>query len=217
MNRHKAVRKRKSNPALWLMLIPGLFYILINNYVPMFGLFIAFKSIDYSKGIFKSPWVGFSNFEYLFKTSDAFIITRNTICYNLVFITIGTILGIAFAILLNEVVSKALVKVYQTVLILPQLISMVIVSYLVFAFLSEQNGFINKSLLAAFGMKTVAWYSASKAWPFILLIVNQWKTIGFTSILYLSSIVGIDKEFYESAQIDGAGKWKQIFYITLPA
>lgn len=198
------------------MMAPGLVYILINNYIPMFGVFIAFKSIDYSKGIFQSPWVGFQNFEYLFKTDDAFIITRNTLVYNFAFIILDIVFGIAFAIMLNEIVSKLFKKVYQTVLIMPQLISMVIASYLVFAFLSEQNGFLNKTVLPAFGMKAISWYDATNAWPFILVLVHEWKTIGFSSILYLSSIVGIDKEYYESAMIDGAGKWKQIWYITLP-
>lgn len=211
-----SVKHKKTNWALWAMMAPGLVYILINNYIPMFGVFIAFKSIDYSKGIFQSPWVGFQNFEYLFKTDDAFIITRNTLVYNFAFIILDIVFGIAFAIMLNEIVSKLFKKVYQTVLIMPQLISMVIASYLVFAFLSEQNGFLNKTVLPAFGMKAISWYDATNAWPFILVLVHEWKTIGFSSILYLSSIVGIDKEYYESAMIDGAGKWKQIWYITLP-
>lgn len=216
MSRSASVKSKKHNWALWAMMAPGLVYILINNYVPMFGVFIAFKSIDYSKGIFNSPWVGFQNFEYLFKTDDAFIITRNTLVYNFAFIILDIVLGIAFAIMLNEIVSKLFKKLYQTVLIMPQLISMVIASYLVFAFLSEQNGFLNKTVLPMMGMKAVSWYNAANAWPFILILVHEWKTIGFSSILYLSSIVGIDKEYYESAMIDGAGKWKQIWYITLP-
>lgn len=216
MSRPVSVKRKKTNWALWAMMAPGLVYIFINNYVPMFGVFIAFKSIDYSKGIFQSPWVGFQNFEYLFKTDDAFIITRNTLVYNFAFIILDIILGIAFAIMLNEIVSKLFKKLYQTVLIMPQLISMVIASYLVFAFLSEQNGFLNKTVLPAFGMKGISWYDATNVWPFILILVHEWKTIGFSSILYLSSIVGIDKEYYESAMIDGAGKWKQIWYITLP-
>ena len=135
------------NIPLYLMFLPGAIYLLVNNYIPMGGLIIAFKQVNWNKGILKSPWVGFSNFEYLFKTNDAWNITRNTLGYNVVFIVLGTVLAIAIAILLNEIRSKTLKKTYQTVILLPYLISMVVVSYLVFAMLSSENGFINLSIL----------------------------------------------------------------------
>ena len=200
----------------FLMLAPGLVYLIINNYIPMFGVIIAFKDIDFSKGILKSDWVGFRNFKFLFKTSDAFIITRNTLLYNVTFIILGTIVGVTIAILLNELLSTRMRKTYQTVLLLPQLISMVIVAYIVYAFLNTESGFINNTLLNAAGKEPVYWYSEKKYWPFILTFVNLWKGMGYSCIVYLASIMGIDQSMYESAKIDGAGRMRQIWSITLP-
>jgi putative aldouronate transport system permease protein len=216
MLKEHAIKKNKTNIYMYLMIAPGLIYLLINNYIPMAGIFIAFKSIDYSKGIFKSDWVGLRNFEFLFHTSDAVIITRNTLLYNIAFIIIGNVLGIILAIFLNELASRKLASVYQTVLLLPSLVSMVIVSYLVYAFLSAESGYFNKTLLPLLGLGEIPWYSTPKFWPYILISVNEWRNVGFSAIIYLSSVVGIDKSYYESAMIDGASKWKQIRTITLP-
>lgn len=200
--------------ALDLMALPALVYIIINNYLPMAGLFIAFKKIDYSKGIFASDWVGFKNFEYLFKTKDAFIITRNTILYNLAFIVLGLALGIIVGILLNEVWSKRTQKLYQTTILLPQLISIIIVSYIVYAFLSNETGLVNNALLGK--DNGINFYGTPKYWPFILTAVHLWKGLGYNSIIFLSSIVGIDRNLYEAAHVDGASRIRQIFTITLP-
>ncbi len=202
---------------MYLMALPGLVYLIINNYIPMSGIIIAFKNVNWRKGILASPWAGFSNFEYLFKTRDAWTITRNTICYNLVFIVLGTVMAIAIAILLNEIRSKKLKQVYQTVFLLPYLISIVVVSYLVFAMLSIDSGFINKSVLAALGKDSIAWYTEPKYWPFILVIVYLWKTFGYNSIIYYATLVGVDHSYYEAAAIDGATRWQQIRHVTLPA
>jgi len=201
---------------VYIMALPGLAYLVINNYMPMFGIVIAFKNLDFSKGIFGSPWAGLSNFTYLFKTEDAWIITRNTIGYNLVFIALGIVLAITVAILLNEVRNKIAARFYQSVILIPYLMSMVVVSYLCYALLSTESGFINGTLLPLFGMDPISWYAEPKYWPFILTIVNLWKSIGFSTVIYLSSIVGISKDYYEAATIDGASKWKQILHITLP-
>ena len=202
---------------MYLMALPGLVYLIINNYIPMSGIIIAFKSVNWRKGILASPWAGFSNFEYLFKTRDAWTITRNTICYNLVFIVLGTVMAIAIAILLGEIRSKKLKQVYQTVFLLPYLISIVVVSYLVFAMLSIDSGFINKSILPALGKNAVAWYTEPKYWPFILVIVYLWKTFGYNCIIYYATLVGVDHSYYEAAAIDGATRWQQIRHVTLPA
>ncbi len=202
---------------LYIMLAPGIIYLVINNYIPIMGLFIAFKRINYSLGIFKSPWVGLSNFEFLFKTSDAWLITRNTLLYNLVFIVLGTVLGVAVAILLNEIASVKLKKLYQTSVLLPFLISMVVVSYLVFAMLSNNSGFINKSILEPLGFEGISWYTKPQYWPVILTIVNLWKGFGYSCILYYATVIGIDTSYYEAAVVDGAGKWQQILHITLPS
>ena len=197
------------------MALPGLIYLFINNFMPLPGLVLAFKKYNAKKGIFGSPFVGLKNFKYLFVTKDAFIITRNTILYNLAFIVINTILAIAVAILLAEMTSK-MKKVYQCLILLPYMISMVIVSYLVFGFLSTENGFINNTVLRALGMEPISWYMKKQYWPFILVFVNAWKVIGYNCIIYLATILGIDRSIYESAAIDGASKWAQIKNITIP-
>ena len=199
----------------YIMGLPGMLYLIINNYLPMFGLQIAFKKFNYSQGIWGSKWCGLANFEYLFSSDQAFRITRNTILYNLAFIVLGMVFGVAVAILVNEVISKAAKRFYQTVILLPYLMSMVIIAYLVFAYLSPSTGLFN-SIITALGGEGVDWYREKAYWPIILIFVQQWKSIGFGMVLYLSSIVGISKEYYEAAQIDGATKWQQIRKITLP-
>jgi putative aldouronate transport system permease protein len=201
---------------LMVMCLPGLIYLLINNYIPIAGLVIAFKEFNYGKGIFGSDWIGLKNFEFLFRTRDAFVITRNTILYNIAFIIINTIGSIITAIMLSEVASKIMLRVYQTVILLPYLISIVIVSYLVYALLSTDVGFVNRSILPLFKMTPITWYQVPKYWPVILPIVNFWKGVGFTSVIYLSSIVSIDRTLYEAAELDGASKIQSILHITIP-
>ena len=200
---------------VYLVMIPGIVYLFINNYMPLPGLVVAFKQYNAGKGIYKSPWVGFKNFQYLFATNDALLITRNTILYNVAFIAINLVCSIAVAIILSELTGK-IKNVYQSIILLPHLISSVIIGYLVFAFFSVENGFINNNILALFGKEGVSWYSEPKYWPFIIIFVNTWKSIGFNCIIYLSTLLGFDRAFYESAEIDGATKWQQIRYITLP-
>lgn len=200
--------------ALDFMVMPGIIYIIINNYLPMAGILIAFKKVDYSLGIFKSPWVGFDNFKYLFTTNDAFIITRNTLLYNIAFIIIGNLMGIIVAIALSEIFSSKLQKFFQTSILLPHMISMVIVAYIVFGFLGNQSGWINKTFFTE--DTSINFYQSSLYWPFILVFVNTWKILGYGSIIYLSSVVGIDRSLYEASYVDGCGRFRQIFNITLP-
>lgn len=202
---------------LYLMFLPGVIYLFVNCYIPMFGIQIAFRQYNARDGIYGSPWCGLDNFEFLFRTDDAFVMTRNTLLYNLVFIVLGTVLAIAVAIILNEVRSKSAKQVYQTVILIPYLISMVIVSYLAFAFLSSSNGYINNSVLKAFGMEAVDWYTQPQYWPVILVIINIWKGLGYNMILYYATICGIDHTLYEAAVVDGATRWQQIRSITLPS
>ena len=201
---------------LYLMMVPGLAYLLINNYMPLAGLQLAFKKFKYALGIWKSDFNNFKNFTYLFKSSDAWIIIRNTVGYNLVFILLGTVVAIFVAILLNMVRVKRMQKFYQTVILIPHLISYVIVSYIVYAFLGQDNGMINNSLLKALGMEPIAWYTEAAYWPYILVITQLWKTFGYNSIIYYATIVGIDQTYYEAAIVDGATWWKQVRFITLP-
>lgn len=201
---------------LYLMALPGLVYLLINNYVPMAGLIIAFKNINFSKGILGSDWVGLSNFTYLFATKDAWIITRNTLLYNASFIVINTVVALFLAVVLNEIRNRILNRIYQAIVLLPMLVSMVIVSYLVLAFLNPQTGFLNKSILPIFGLPAVSWYSDPGAWIVILPLVNLWKGVGFGVVIYFASIVGIERALYEAATIDGASFMQQVRSITLP-
>lgn len=214
--RRKGRRSLRKYIPLYIMMLPGLIYLLINNYLPLFGLSIAFKDVNYSKGIWDSDWIGFKNFEYLFKTDDAFIITRNTILYNAAFIVLGLIVSVGVAILLNEIRNKVASRFYQSVIILPFLISIIIVSYLVYAMFSVNTGMVNKTLLPALGLDPISWYTEPKYWPFILTVVHIWKAAGYSCIVYLAAIIGIDPEYYEAAKLDGASKWMQIRKITLP-
>ena len=200
---------------VYLIMLPGLIYLFINNYMPMPGLIVAFKQYNIKKGIYGSDWIGFKNFEYLFRTSDAFVITRNTILYNVAFIIVNTFMAIMVAIILSELYGKAK-NFYQSAILLPNLISTVIIGYLVFAFFSVENGFINNTILPLFNKDSVDWYSKSQYWPFIIIFVSAWKSVGYNCIIYLSSIMGIDRSIYESASIDGASKMQQIRCLTLP-
>lgn len=201
---------------LYLMTMPGLAYLFINNYMPMAGLQIAFKQYNAQKGIWGSPLIGIKNFEFLFATKDAWLITRNTLVYNAVFIVLGTTFAIAIAILLNELHSAAAKKFYQTVTLIPYMVSIVVVSYLAYAFLSTEGGFINTRILEPLGMDPIHWYSDSRPWPVLLIIINLWKGFGYNCIIYYASLVGINREYYEAAVIDGANRWRQVWHISLP-
>lgn len=210
-------QKFKRYIPLYIMMLPGFIYLLINNYMPMAGLTLAFKKVNYQIGLFKSPWSGLDNFKYLFLTNDAFIFFRNTILYNLAFILLGNIVGILVAISLDTIRNKFFKRFSQIVILIPYLLSTVIISCIVFAFLSGNNGFINKSILPIFGIEPISWYNQAKYWPVIITIVYLWMTFGYSSILYYSTLIGIDKSYYEAATVDGAGTWAQIRHITLPS
>ncbi|MCR1839742.1 ABC transporter permease [Murimonas intestini] len=210
-----AVQIKKYWP-FYIMMLPALIYLFINNYMPMSGLVLAFKKYNVRDGIFGSPWIGLQNFEFLFATKDAWIITRNTILYNLAFIIAGTVSAIGLAVFLNDIVSKKRKKVYQTLVLLPYMISMVVVAYLANAFLSSDTGFINNYILEPLGLQPVSFYSETKYWPFILIFINIWKGVGYSCIMYLANLGGIDPGYYEAAALDGATRWQRFTKITLP-
>ena len=209
-------RNRKTTLSLLAIALPGIVYLIINNYMPMAGIFLAFKNYSLAKGPFRSAWCGFKNFEFLFKTKDAWIMTRNTILYNIAFIILGTVMAIFVAILLVELGECMRVKLFQSALLLPNLLSWVVIGFIAYAFLNADNGFINKTVLRWLGLEPVSWYSKPGAWPAILIIVNLWKNIGYQSIIFMASIAGIDKSLYEASALDGTTKLQQIFKITLP-
>ncbi|MBA3925506.1 sugar ABC transporter permease [Listeria sp. W9-0585] len=217
----KFFKKLYANKIWLFMVLPGVAWFLIFAYLPMFGTVIAFKDyrVDgngFISSLMSSDWVGLENFKFLFRTDDAFIITRNTVLYNLVFIIVGLLLGVALAIVFNSLVNKRMAKVYQTGMLFPYFLSWVVVSYFLYSFLSEDSGLLN-SLIVSFGGDPISWYSEPKYWPYILIFMNIWKGLGYGSIVYLAAIAGIDRNYYEAAMIDGAGKWQQIRHVTIPA
>lgn len=214
------MRKIRLNSELILLALPGAIWFIVFSYIPMFGIIIAFKTYrvtgnGFLHDIIASEWVGFKNFEFLFKSNDAWLIIKNTIGYNSVFIVLGIVLPVCVAIALNELLNKKFAKIYQTGMFLPYFLSWVVVSYCVYAFLSNDKGYIN-GVLQHFHKDGIMWYAEPKFWPFILTFMSQWKGLGYGTVVYLAALAGIDKTYYEAAMIDGATKWQQIKYITLP-
>jgi putative aldouronate transport system permease protein len=211
----RVAREVIKNRALLAMALPGVLFLVIFSYWPMFGIFIAFKNYQFDKGIFGSDWVGVQNFKYLFSTKDAWQITLNTLYLNALFILFGLVASLAIAILMNEIRKKWLIKFYQTSLFIPYFISWVIVGYFGFALLNYDNGLINH-ILEHFHFPRVQWYAKPEYWRFILLLVYLWKSTGYFSMIYYAGLIGINSEYYEAAKIDGASKLKQITQITIP-
>lgn len=215
------LRKLYDNKALLLFVLPGALWLVLFFYIPVFGNIVAFKDFRFAEGggfwrsIFSSEWVGFDNFKFLFSSSNAYIITRNTILYNLAFIIIGLVAAVTVAIIMSQLRSRKLIKFYQTSMLLPYFLSWVIISYFVYSFLSPDKGMIN-SIIAANGGSTVNWYTDSFYWPFILIFLGIWKGLGYNSVVYFAAIMGIDPTYYEAAEIDGATKWQQIRHVIIP-
>ena len=208
--------KVRNNVPLVFMSLPALAYVFAFAYLPMFGVVIAFKDYNYVDGIIGSPWAGLKYFEYFFKSDAAAVILRNTILYNVAFIILGTLLNIIVALLLYEITSKTLLKVYQTSIILPNFISWVLVAYIGYALFSNDNGLFN-AFRASFGAKAIPWYSTPKYWPYILAFFHFWKGTGMGCIIYYACLMGVDHSLYEAAELDGANRFKQIIHISIPS
>ncbi|MBB6730569.1 ABC transporter permease [Cohnella zeiphila] len=213
-------RNLNRNKAMLLMVLPGALWFLCFSYLPLVGTIAAFKQYRFSRqgflySLVHSKNVGWDNFKFLFSTDAAWTITRNTLFYNIAFIFLGLVCSVAMAILLSELVNKKMAKLYQTGMFLPYFLSWVIVGYFAFSFLSLDRGLLNH-ILGSFGGKSLQWYSDPTYWPYILVLVYLWKSVGYSSVVYLASIMGIDRSLYEAAMIDGASKWQQIRSITLP-
>ena len=205
---------------LTMLALPTFVWYVIFMYLPMFGIIIPFKQyrIDgngFISSLLSSEWVGFENFKFLFATDNTWIMIRNTVLYNIAFITLGIIVPVIFAILMNEMLWRKFAKTCQTMMFLPYFLSWVVISYFVYAFLSPDKGLVN-SMLVAMGFDKISWYTSPQYWPFILIFLNTWKFMGYNSVIYMASIAGFDKSMYEAALIDGASKWQQVKYITLP-
>lgn len=205
----------KKNLPLLILTLPSVLYLFVFCYIPLYGLVLPFKNYDYSLGFLKSPWAGFDNFKFLLNNESVALATRNTILYNIAFIILGLIMSVAIALMLYEM-RAVFVKCYQTILFLPYFISWVVAAYAAKVFLDIDYGLINKILLSM-GKEAIAWYNKPECWPVILIIAEIWKGMGYNAIIYYASFMGTDKSLFEAAKIDGAGKLKQIWYISLPS
>lgn len=203
------------NKSFYAMMLPGLLFIIIMYYLPMFGVAIAFQQYNPFKGILGSPWIGFKNFEFLFKSDAIFQITFNTILYNLIFIILGIGLALVIAVLIDEIGNRHLAGAYKSILLLPYLLSWVVAEYLLFSFLSVDRGMLNRILLF-FGAEPVQWYSEPFYWRFILPAAYVWKNVGYFAVIFAAGISGISTEYYEAAKMDGASKFQQAVRITIP-
>lgn len=206
----------KDDRALYVMALPTVIFLIIFAYMPMIGLVMAFQDYNVNLGMFGSKFVGFANFKYLFTTTDAWIITRNTVCYNVVFMVVNNCLAMAMAMLLSELTARRYAKVLQTLYMLPYFLSWTVVAIVVTAFLDRDKGLVNQIIKAMGGAGKTNWYQQKALWPFLLVGINAWKGVGYGTVLYLAVISGISHDFYEAAVLDGATKLQQAWYITLP-
>lgn len=220
--RKKMAASTSKTLILLTMVLPGAIWFFLLRYLPMAGIILAFKDYKvYPKNptfwnnLMHSKWVGMQNFKFLFATNDSLVYIRNTIGYNALWIALGLVVSVAFAIILNEITQKFVAKTYQTLMFFPYFLSWVVASYFVLAFLDPTRGLLTH-WMSSHGMTPIQWYSEPKYWPYILTICNVWKNTGYSAILYLAAITGIDASQYEAASIDGATKWQQIRYVTLP-
>ena len=207
----------KENLTFGSMTLPVLVLYAMFSYFPMFGIILAFKNYKVSKGIFGSDWVSpwYKNFEFFLTSQDAFRVTRNTLLLNFLFIIVCTTCSVVFALILFEVKKAYQVKIYQTISIVPSFLSWVAVSYIVYAVLDMNKGVANR-IITFFGGEKIPWYTSPGYWPVILLIVKIWHGVGINCIMYYASLMGIDSELFEAADMDGARKLQKIIHISIP-
>jgi len=212
-------RWRKQDVELTFLALPTTVWYILFCFFPMFGIIIAFKDFKISGGflsnVFNSSWSGFKNFEFLIKSNDAWIIIRNTLGYNLIFIILGIVIPVTLALMVGMLHNRKAGKVYQTMMFLPYFLSWVVVSAIGWAFLSFDKGIVNQ-FLVNMGSEPINWYMEPTYWPYFLIFMHVWKGLGYGMVVYLATITGIDKTYYEAAVIDGASIWQQTRFITLP-
>ncbi len=210
------LRSVMDSKVLILMCVPAIAFFVVFSYMPLPGAWIAFTNFNYRDGIFGSPFVGLRNFEFLIKSGQLWLLTRNTILYNIAFIVLGNVLQISLAVMLNEIRMRYFKKVAQTIMFLPYFISVVLIGVIAFNLFNYDTGALN-SLIVATGGDPIKIYSMAGLWPFIIVAVQMWQSTGYGSIVYFAAIMGIDKTLFEAAAIDGASAWKRIRYIILPS
>lgn len=213
-------RFRSSFKKQWVfytMMIPGLFLIILFCYIPLPGILLSFKDYTPVDGILGSAWIDpwYKNFEFFFKSDVAKTITFNTIFYNLVEGVTVTVCSVALAIMMFEIGNKYVTATYKGIILLPTFLSWIVIQYVVFAMLSPDRGVVN-NIIVSMGGQPIEWYSEPVYWRFIMPFAYLWKNIGYYSVFYVAAIAGIGNDYFEAAQLDGASKWQQIKYITLP-
>lgn len=209
-------RELHKNRTLFLMILPAVIIVFIFSYMPMSGLVLAFKDYRYNKGIFGSDWNGFENFRFLFASGTGWLITKNTVLYNLINLITSQGLAIIVAIFLSEMKAAKYKKLTQSIIFFPYFISWVIVGTFVYNIFNFETGLMN-SLLSALGLDPVNVYSNPGVWPIIICVFNSWKWCGYNSVVYIAAITNVDTACYEAAEIDGANIFQRIRHITLPA
>lgn len=205
----------RKNPMLLCMMIPSVVFFIIFSYIPMVGVYYAFTNYNVRGGLFGSPFVGLNNYKFLFQSGRIWSLTANTLIYNVIFIVMGTVLKVAFAIMLAEMQNKVLKKVSQTLMFMPHFVSMVLVGTIAYSLFKFDNGFIN-TMLVSMGMERIDFYGTPWIWYIIIPLVEAWKSVGYGTVVYLSAIMGIGDDMYEAAELDGASFFQQVRYITLP-
>ena len=212
------LKELKKSRTLLLMLAPAVIIIFIFAYLPMGGMVLAFKQYNYRDGIWGSPWVTgiFDNFRFFFMSGKAFAVTANTFSYNLCFIAVNTFLAVLFAVILSEARGKKFKKVTQSSIFLPYFVSWVIVGTIAYNLLNYENGVVN-GVLKTLGMEPINLYADGPAWRVLIVLFNAWKSVGYSMVVYMAAVTGVDTQLHESAQIDGANIFQRIHYVTLPA
>ena len=213
-DKKKSFTRFKKSLPLTLLALPAVIYIFIFNYIPLYGLVLPFKDYKPRRGFFGSEWVGLKNFKCILNNNQLMLAIRNTLLYNMVFIVLGTAVSIAVALMLYEMSRKS-VKIYQTAIFIPHYVSWVIAAYVFMVFLDMDFGILNK-IITAFGGEAVFWYNNPKYWPPILTFAHIWKGFGYSAVVYYAALMGLDASLFEAAELDGAGKLKQMWHISLP-
>jgi len=209
------LREMTKNRTLFLMVLPATLLFFVFSYLPMAGMVIAFKSYSYTDGIFGSPWAGFSNFEFLFKSGKAWLITKNTVIFNTIFMLVNNLLEVVIAIVLSELAGKYFKKFLQSAIFLPYFISWVVAGAIIYNLLNYEFGAVN-TFLESIGAKPIDVYNNPDYWVYILTFFSAWKIVGYGTVIYLATIAGIDTEMHEAAKIDGANLYQRIIHITVP-
>ena len=209
------MRNRTSQIYFHLMLLPGMIFLLIFNYIPMGGMVMAFENFKPAKGIFGSDWVGFKQFERLFSNSDFYELIRNTLVISLGKLVIKLVVAVAFAVLLNEIKTMWLKKSVQTIVYLPHFLSWVVLAPVVF-YMFGINGTVN-NLFSSFGLDKINFIGSNDYFQGLLIGTSIWKEFGYGSIVYLAAITAVDPGLHEAAAIDGASWWQRVWNVTLPA